>query len=128
MSRVAVMAPGAMAVGPYAHGIRTGDTVYLSGQTPIDGATGGLVEGGITAQVHQCFRNLGAVLTAAELGFEDVVKCKVFLIDMGDFATMNRVYAEYFTEPYPARTTIGVAALPLGAHVEIEMVAAVPRP
>ena len=125
MNRNAVMAPGATAVGPYAAGVRTSDTVYLSGQTPIDSATGRLVEGGITAQVHQCFRNLGVVLTAAGLGFGDVVKCSVFLTDMGDFAAMNDVYAAYFREPYPARTTLGVAALPLGAHVEIEMVAAV---
>ena len=128
MSRVAVTAPGATAVGPYTHAVRAGDTVYLSGQTPIDATTGRLVEGGFTAQVHQCFRNLEAVLTAAGLGFGDAVKCNVFLTDMGDFAAMNHVYAEYFTAPYPARTTIGVAALPLGAHVEIEMVAAVPRP
>jgi 2-iminobutanoate/2-iminopropanoate deaminase len=128
VTRIAVMAPGATAVGPYAHGVRTRDTVYVSGQTPFDGATGRLVEGGVSAQVHQCFRNLAAVLTAAGLGFEDVVKCNVFLTDMDDFAAMNRVYAEYFTEPYPARTTIGVAALPLGAHVEIEMVAEVHDP
>ncbi|MCJ2132899.1 RidA family protein [Methylobacterium sp. J-026] len=128
MSRSPVIAPGATAVGPYAHGVRVGDTVYLSGQTPIDGATGRLVEGGIAAQVHQCLRNLGAVLTAAGLGFGDVVKCTVFLTDMADFAAMNRVYADYFAEPYPARTTIGVAALPLAARVEIEMVASVPRP
>ncbi|WP_246689946.1 MULTISPECIES: Rid family detoxifying hydrolase [unclassified Methylobacterium] len=128
MSRVAVIAPGATAVGPYAHAVRACDTVYLSGQTPIDGATGRLVEGGFKEQVHQCFRNLEAVLIAAGLGFGDVVKCNVFLTDMGDFSAMNHVYAQYFAAPYPARTTIGVAALPLGAHVEIEMVAAVPRP
>jgi 2-iminobutanoate/2-iminopropanoate deaminase len=128
VSRVAVIAPGATAVGPYAHAVRACDTVYLSGQTPIDGATGRLVEGGFKEQVHQCFRNLEAVLIAAGLGFGDVVKCNVFLTDMGDFAAMNHVYAQYFAAPYPARTTIGVAALPLGAHVEIEMVAAVPRP
>lgn len=128
MSRHPVMAPGAAAVGPYSHGIRTSETVYLSGQTPIDGATGRLVEGGIETQVHQCFRNLGAVLASAGLGFGDVVKCNVFLTDMEDFAAMNRVYAEHFAEPYPARTTIGVAALPLGARVEIEMVAAISIP
>ena len=125
MSRTHVMAPGATAVGPYSHGVRAHGTVYLSGQTPIDGATGRLVDGGITTQIHQCFRNLGAVLTAAGLNFGDVVKCNVFLTDMGDFAAMNQVYAEYFAEPYPARTTIGVAALPLEARVEIKMIAAV---
>jgi 2-iminobutanoate/2-iminopropanoate deaminase len=127
VSRIAVTAPGAASVGPYSHGVRAGETVYLSGQTPLDGATGRLVEGGIDAQVHQCFRNLGAVLAASGLGFGDVVKCTVFLTDMGDFAAMNRVYATYFADPYPARTTIGVAALPLEARVEIEMVAASPR-
>ncbi len=121
-------APGAAAVGPYSHGVRVNETVYLSGQTPIDGATGRLVEGGIEEQVRQCFQNLGTVLAAAGLGFEDVVKCNVFLVDMGDFVVMNRVYAEHFAEPYPARTTVGVAALPLGARVEVEMVAVSPRP
>lgn len=128
VSRTPVTAPGAAAVGSYSHGVRVNETVYLSGQTPVDGATGRLVEGGIEAQVRQCFHNLGAVLAAAGLGFEDVVKCNVFLTDMGDFVAMNRVYAEHFAEPYPARTTIGVAALPLGAQVEIEMVAALSRP
>lgn len=114
-------------MGPYSHGVRVNEMVYLSGQTPIDGATGRLVEGGIEAQVRQCFRNLGAVLEAAGLGFGDVVKCNVFLTDMDDFVAMNRVYAEHFAEPYPARTTIGVAALPLKARVEIEMVAVFQR-
>ncbi|SDN05431.1 2-iminobutanoate/2-iminopropanoate deaminase [Methylobacterium phyllostachyos] len=128
MSRIPVIAPNATAVGPYSPGIRTGDTVYLSGQTPLDPATGRLVEGGIDTQAHQCLRNLGAILKSAGLDFDDVVKCNVFLTEMNDFAVMNRVYAGYFSEPYPARTTIGVAALPLGARIEIEMVAAVPRP
>ncbi len=123
MSRDPVTAHGAAAVGPYSHGVRAAGVVYLSGQTPIDGATGQLVEGGIKAQVRQCFRNLGAVLEGAGLGFGDVVKCNVFLTDMGDFSAMNGVYAEHFAQPYPARTTIGVASLPLGARVEIEMVA-----
>lgn len=127
MSRIPVMAPSATAAGPYSHGVRTGETVYLSGQTPLDPSTGRLVEGEIDAQVYQCFRNLGAVLESAGLGFDDVAKCNVFLTDMNDFAVMNRIYAGYFSEPYPARTTIGVAALPLGARIEIEMVAAVPR-
>lgn len=85
------MAPNAAAVGPYSHGVRAHETVYLSGQTPVDSATGRLVEGGIEAQVHQCFRNLGAVLAAAGLGFRDVVKCNVFLTDMADFVAMNLV-------------------------------------
>lgn len=123
MSRTPVTAPGAAAIGPYSHGIRSKGLLFLSGQTPIDSSTSKLVEGGMEAQVRQCFRNLEAVLTAAGLGFDNVVKCNVFLLDMDDFPTMNRVYAEHFREPHPARTTIGVAALPMKARVEIEMIA-----
>lgn len=123
MSRTSITAPGAAAVGPYSHGVVSDGHAFLSGQTPLDPATGRLVDGDIGAQTRQCFANLGAVLTAAGLTFDDVVKCNVFLTDMGDFAAMNSEYAEHFTEPYPARTTIGVAALPLGASVEIELVA-----
>lgn len=126
MSKRAIKAAGAAAVGPYSHGTRSNGFVYLSGQTPIDSATGRLVDGGIEPQVRQCFRNLAAVLAAAGLEFDHVVKCNVFLTNMSDFAAMNDVYAEHFSEPYPARTTIGVASLPLGADVEIEMIAAMP--
>lgn len=126
MARAAISAPGAAAIGPYAHGVKAGgDTLFLSGQTPLDPATGKLVIGDIGVQTRQCLHNLGQVLEAAGLGFDDVVKCNVFLVDMADFAAMNAVYAEHFRAPYPARTTIGVAALPLGARVEIEMIAAV---
>lgn len=123
MGRRAVDASAAAAVGPYSHGVRARNVVFLSGQTPLDPATGQLVAGDIAKQVHQCFANLGAVLKAAGLGFEDVVKANVFLTDMNDFAAMNEVYKTYFTMPYPARTTIGVASLPRGAAVEIEMIA-----
>lgn len=123
MTRSAISAPGAVAVGPYSHGVTSGGFVFLSGQTPLDPATGQLAEGSIGDQTRQCLANLGAVLGAAGLGFEDVVECNVFLVDMADFAGMNAVYAEHFSEPYPARTTIGVAALPLGARVEIKLVA-----
>ncbi|WNJ87892.1 Rid family detoxifying hydrolase [Bosea sp. 685] len=124
MSRQAISAPDATAVGPYSHGIRArGDVVFLSGQTPLDSATGKLVVGDIKDQVRQCLGNLGAVLAAANLTFDDVVKCNVFLVDMADFPALNEVYASHFREPFPARTTIGVASLPLGARVEIEMVA-----
>ena len=126
MPRTAITAPGASAVGPYSHAAEQHGFVYLSGQTPVEPGTTTLVGGGIEAQTRQCFANLGAVLAAGGLGFDDVVKCNVFLTDMGDFAAMNAVYAEVFAEPYPARTTIGVAALPLGASIEIEMVAARP--
>lgn len=126
MARRAVDAPGGAAVGPYSHAVRARNVVFLSGQTPLDPATGQLVAGGIESQVHQCFANLGAVLKAAGLGFEHVVKANVFLTDMNDFAAMNEVYKSYFTQPYPARTTIGVAALPRNATVEIEMIAEEP--
>ena len=97
--------------------------VYLSGQTPLDPATGRLAEGGAAEQTERTFANLGKVLEAAGLGFDDVVKVNVFLTDMRDFAAMNEVYARRFAAPYPARTTIGVRELPLGASVEIEMIA-----
>lgn len=100
-----------------------GDYVFCSGQTPIDPETGELKAGGVGAQTHQCFDNLFAVLSDGGLGPDDVSKVNVYLTDMGDFAEMNAAYAERFPQPYPARTTIGVAALPLGARVEIELVA-----
>ena len=123
MARKNISAEGAAPVGPYSHAIISGEFVFLSGQTPIDAATGALVSGSIGDQTRQCFRNLLAVLKAGGLTFDDVVKVNVFLTDMEDFWAMNQVYAEHFAEPYPARTTIGVASLPLGADVEIEMVA-----
>jgi 2-iminobutanoate/2-iminopropanoate deaminase len=123
MKRKAYTAEGAVTVGPYSHAIDAGELVFLSGQTPIDPTTGKLVEGDITAQTKQCFKNLFSVLKAAMLASDNVVKVNVFLTDMKDFAEMNEVYKTQFNEPYPARTTIGVAALPLGAQVEIEMIA-----
>ncbi|MHC2991287.1 endoribonuclease L-PSP [Pontibacter sp. HJ8] len=123
MSRKAFNAEGAVAVGPYSHAVESGELVYLSGQTPIDSETEKLVAGDISAQTKQCFKNLFQVLSAAGLTPDDVVKVNVFLTDMGDFQAMNSVYAGQFSAPYPARTTIGVAALPLGAQVEIEMIA-----
>ncbi len=123
MPRQAVSAPGAVAVGPYSHAVESGDIVFLSGQTPIDTRSGQLVEGDVSAQAEQCFHNLFHVLAAAGLTPDHVEKVNVFLTDMADFAAMNAVYARQFTPPYPARTTIGVASLPLGARIEIEMIA-----
>ncbi len=123
MTREAVSAPGASAIGPYSHAVWAGKRLYLSGQTPLDPATGELAQGDIGAQTEQCFRNLFAVLEAAGLGPEHVVKVNVYLTDMADFAGMNAVYAKMFEQPYPARTTVAVAGLPRGAHVEIEMIA-----
>ena len=113
----------AKAVGPYSHGIVSDPFVVLSGQTPLDPSTGDLVGGGAGAQTRQCFANLFAVLRADGLDASDVVKVNVYLTDMDDFAEMNAAYADHFDEPFPARTTIGVAALPLGAAVEIELMA-----
>ncbi len=123
MTRKAISAANGVAVGPYSHAIVAEPFVYLSGQTPIDPATGQLVEGSVEAQTHQCFANLGAVLAAAGLDFADVIKCNVYLRDMADFAEMNHAYATHFGQPYPARTTVAVAGLPLDASVEIELVA-----
>lgn len=109
-------------VGPFSQAVRTGDLVFLSGQVGLD-ADGKLVNGGIEGQARQIFANLAAVLDAAGKGFADVIRVGVFLTDMGDFATFNAIYAGHFAEPYPARTTVAVAALPLGAAVEIDMVA-----
>ncbi len=121
--RTPVTSPTASAVGPYSHGIDTGEFVYCSGQTPIDPATGALAAGGIGVQTSRCFDNLLAVLAEADLSADDVIKVNVFLTDMNDFAAMNAVYATRFVEPFPARTTIGVASLPLGSAIEIELIA-----
>ena len=123
MTRTAITAPGATNVGPYSHAIETGNLVYLSGQTPLDPATGQLASGDIASQTERCFANLFSVLEAAGLTSDNVVKVNVFLTDMNDFAAMNNIYAKHFSQPYPARTTIGVASLPLGARIEIEMIA-----
>lgn len=123
MSRKAVQAKNAVAVGPYSHAVDSGDLIFLSGQTPLDSATGKLVEGDIKEQTRQCFINLFAVLESCGLSGDDVQKVNVYLTDMANFKEMNSVYETMFTPPYPARTTIGVASLPLGAAVEIEMIA-----
>ena len=108
-------------VGPFSQAVRAGDFIFLSGQVGLD-ASGKLVAGGIAAQAEQIFANLAAVLQAAGKGFADVVRAGVFLTDMADFAALNAVYAKHFDQPYPARTTVAVAALPLGAAVEIDLV------
>ncbi|HYH79846.1 MAG TPA: Rid family detoxifying hydrolase [Longimicrobium sp.] len=110
-------------VGPFSHAVRGGELLYLSGQIGDDPATGRLVPGGVAAQTEQALRNLATVLDAAGRTRDDVVRVGVYLTDMTSFAAMNEVYARHFAQPYPARTTIGVAALPLGAAVEIDLVA-----
>ena len=113
----------APSVGPFSATVRAGDLLFLSGQVALDPATGKLVTGDIGAQTEQIFANISAVLEAAGKSFDDVMKTTVYLADMKDFGAMNTVYARYFETPYPARTTIEVAGLPLGAAVEIEVVA-----
>jgi 2-iminobutanoate/2-iminopropanoate deaminase len=114
------------ALGPYSRAVWAGNLLYLSGQLGIDPATGKLAEGGVAAETQQLLKGLSAVLSAAGLGMGDVVKANVFLISMDDFAAMNKVYESFFELPYPARTTVAVAALPSGGHVEIELVASRP--
>ena len=123
MSRNAINAPGAKVAGPYSQAVEGSGLLFLSGQTPLDHATGKLVSGDIGEQTAQCFKNLFQVLDAAGLNAGDVVSVQVFLTDMNDFAAMNAIYAEQFAKPYPARTTIGVASLPMGARIEIAMTA-----
>ena len=123
MTKRAIAAEPLKAVGPYSLAVEAGDTVYISGQIHLDPTTGKLVEGDIGRQTQQCLENLKSILAAAGLGFEHVIKTTVFLADMADFPAMNEVYQNYMIEPYPARSTIQVAGLPLGARVEIEAIA-----
>ena len=124
MSRDIVAAPGSPApIGPYSRAVWAGDLLYLSGQTPVDPATGQLVTGDITVQTHQAFNNLESVLKDAELTMDHVVKVNVYLTTMAHFQAMNAAYESRFRAPFPARTTVAVAELPLGASVEIELVA-----
>lgn len=115
-------APGA--IGTYSQAVRSGELVFLSGQIPLDPVRMELVEGDIDAQIHQVFRNLSAVCEAAGGGLDDIVKLNVFLLDMGCFPRVNAIMAEYFSEPYPARAAVGVAALPKGAAVEMDAILA----
>src|SRR5215831_2951428 len=108
---------------PFSHLVRAGDAIYVSGQVGLDPASGTLREGDVTAQAEQAFANLRTVLAAAGKDLSHVVKVTVFLADMADYAAMNAVYARQFDAPYPARTAVAVAALPLGARIEIECVA-----
>jgi 2-iminobutanoate/2-iminopropanoate deaminase len=113
------------AVGPYSQAIRIGELVYTAGQVAMDPATGALEAESISEETHRVLRNLGAVLEAAGSGLDRVVKMTVFMTDLGNFAAMNAVYAEYFPADPPARSTVEVSALPLGATIEMEAVAVV---
>ena len=112
------------AIGVYSQAVEVGNTIWVSGQIPLDPATKELVKGGIEAEIRQVFKNLKTIVTAAGATFDDVVKATVFLTDLSHFALVNQVMAEYFREPYPARAAVGVAALPRGAQVEVECIVA----
>jgi len=124
MSKTAITSPELTPpVGPFSQAIEADGLLYLSGQVGQDPTTGKLVRGGVVAETEQVFLNAAAVLRVADMGFDDVISVRVFLTRMEDYQAMNAIYARHFTEPFPARTAIGAAALPLGACVEIDMVA-----
>ncbi|OGT60701.1 MAG: reactive intermediate/imine deaminase [Gammaproteobacteria bacterium RIFCSPHIGHO2_12_FULL_63_22] len=112
------------AIGPYSQAVRSGNQVFLSGQIPLDPATGQLVEGDIATQSRRVFDNLAAVCAAAGGSLDQVVRVGIYLMDLGDFAAVNAVMADYFTAPYPARSTIQVSGLPRGARVEVDAILA----
>lgn len=121
--RTPIQSPAApAAIGPYSQAIRAGDTVYLSGQIPLDPATGELVAGDIDAAIHRVFANLAAVAAAAGGSLDDAVRVTVYLVDLAHFPRINAIMPEYFSEPFPARVAIGVAALPKGAAVEADAI------
>jgi len=123
MSKTAITSPElSPPVGPFSQAVNVGGFIYFSGQVGQDPETGKVVEGGIVAETERVFQNLSAVLKAAGRSFDDVVRVGVFVTSLSDYATMNGIYAKYFSPPFPARTTIAAAALPLGACVEIDLV------
>jgi len=123
MAKQIISTPNApAAIGTYSQAVRAGNTIWVSGQIPLDPATKELVGGDIEAQVRRVFDNVKAIVTAAGAKLDDVVKVSIFLIDLKHFALVNSVMAEYFREPYPARAAVGVASLPRGAQVEMECV------
>lgn len=127
MAREAVATSDApQAIGPYSQAIKAAGLVFLAGQIPLDPASGRLVEGDIAAQTRRVLDNVGGILAAAGAGFGDVVKTTVFLVDMGDFAAMNAIYAEYFPAPPPARSTVEVSRLPRDVRIEIDVIARLP--
>ena len=123
MKRIISTSDAPAAIGPYSQAVETGNTLYVSGQIPIDPTTGKLVEGDITAQTEQVMKNIGAVLTAAGYSFSDVVKSTCLLADIADFKAMNEVYGRYYTGQKPARAAFAVKALPMGALIEIDTIA-----
>ena len=124
--RTAIQTDGAAAaIGPYSQAVRAGQLLFISGQIPLEPGTGELVEGGIADQTHRVMRSLGAILQAAGVTFDAVVRTTVYLTDLSEFGTMNEAYASYFTDPAPARATVQIAGLPKGARVEIDVIAVI---
>ena len=113
------------AIGPYSQAIKAGSLLFVSGQIPLDPATGAMVEGGIDAQTHRVFANLKAILEAAGASFDNVVRTTVYLADMNDFGTVNEIYGTYFSSPAPARATVQAARLPRDSRVEIDVIAVI---
>jgi 2-iminobutanoate/2-iminopropanoate deaminase len=125
--RETIMAVGGpKAAGPYSHAVKSAGLIFLSGQTPVDPDSGSLVEGDIGAQTRRCLDNLAIVAAAAGASLADAVRCGIYVTDISTFAHVNEAYGAYFADAPPARSTIGVAALPLGAQVEIDAILAVP--
>ena len=124
MTKQTIASSGApKAIGPYSPAVRAGQLLFVSGQVPLDPATGQMVDGGIAEQTRRVLDNVGALLTAGGRSFADVVRTTIFLADMNDFAAVNEIYGQYFSEPYPARATVQVARLPKDARVEIDVIA-----
>jgi len=123
MKKVIATLDAPKAVGPYSQAVAVGNFLFCAGQIPLDPATGELVEGDVTAQTDRVLKNVAGVLRANGMTFANVVKSTVFMVDLANFGAMNAVYSKYFSEPFPARSTIQVAALPKGAQVEIEVIA-----
>jgi 2-iminobutanoate/2-iminopropanoate deaminase len=124
LNKQAVISPGsAPAIGPYSPALRVGNLLFLSGQIPLDPATGQIVDGDIRAQTARVLENMGGLLEAGGAGFSNVVRTTIFLADMNDFAAVNEIYARYFSQPYPARATVQVARLPRDVRVEIDAIA-----
>lgn len=123
MKELVTAAGAAKAIGPYSPAVKAGNLVFLSGSIPLDPVSGQLVEGGITEQTTRVMENIKALLAAAGADFHQVVRTTVYMIDLGEFAAMNEVYASYFTAPYPARSTVQVVKLPKDVRVEIDVIA-----
>ena len=125
MKQLITAAGAAQAIGPYSPALKVGNLLFLSGSIPLDPVSGQLVDGGITEQTTRVMENIKALLAAAGADFNQVVRTTVFMIDLGEFAAMNEVYASYFTAPYPARSTVQVVKLPKDVRVEIDVVAVI---